>query len=186
MKSYKDCIVIGLALFAMFFGAGNLIFPPQLGVLSGDSWIEACIGFFTTDLGLSVLAIIAIAKVGGSFEHFAGKVGKSFSLVLGTFIMLAVGPLMAIPRTGAVSYEMGIAPIFDGVNQYVFTFIYFLVALLFVLNPKGVIDKIGKWLTPVLLLSLAIIIVKNIIDPIGLPVEAVKFNVFTYSFFQGY
>ena len=186
MKSYKDCVVIGLALFAMFFGAGNLIFPPQLGVLSGSSWIEACIGFFTTDLGLSVLAIVAIAKVGGSFGDFAGKVGKSFSVVLGTFIMLAVGPLMAIPRTGAVSFEMGVEPIFGGVNQYVFTFIYFLVALLFVLNPKGVIDKIGKWLTPVLLLSLAAIIVRNIVSPIGISVESSNSNVFTYAFLQGY
>lgn len=186
MKKSRDCIVIGLALFAMFFGAGNLIFPPQLGLLSGENWIEAILGFFTTDVLLSVLAIVAIAKAGGTFSHFGNKVGKTFSIVLGVFLMLAVGPLLAIPRTGAVSYEMGFAPLFGGVNQYVFTFFYFAAALFFVLNPKGIIDKIGTWLTPVLLVSLAIIIIKNIISPIGIPVEAAKDNVFTYAFLQGY
>jgi LIVCS family branched-chain amino acid:cation transporter len=186
MKKRRDSIVIGMALFAMFFGAGNLIFPPQLGLFSGDSWLEAILGFFTTDVGLSIFAIIAIAKAGGTFSHFGNKVGKGFSLVLGIFLMLTVGPLLAIPRTGAVSYEMGFAPIFGGVNQYVFTFIYFAAALFFVYNPKGILDKIGKWLTPILLISLASIIIKNIVSPMGVPAEAIKDNVYTYAFLQGF
>ncbi|MBN1111767.1 MAG: branched-chain amino acid transport system II carrier protein [Bacteroidales bacterium] len=186
MNRRRDCIVIGMALFAMFFGAGNLIFPPQLGLFSGNSWLEAILGFFTTDVVLSVFAIIAIAKAGGTFSHFGDKVGKGFSLALGIFLMLTVGPLLAIPRTGAVSYEMGFAPIFGGNNQLIFTFVYFALAFFFVYNPKGVLDKIGKWLTPTLLISLATIIIVNIISPIGTPVDAITDNVYTYAFLQGF
>lgn len=185
-KKTRDCIVIGMALFAMFFGAGNLIFPPRLGIYSGENWVEAILGFFTSDVALSIFAVIAIAKAGGTFKDFGNKAGKIFSLALGIFLMLTVGPLLAIPRTGAVSYEMGFAPLFGNVNQLVFTAVYFSAALFFVLNPKGILDKIGKWLTPVLLISLASIIIKNIISPIGEAGPALKENVYTYGFLQGF
>ena len=145
MKKLKDIVVIGVALFAMFFGAGNLIFPPQLGVVSGNMWIQAIIGFFTTAVTLSILAIIAIAKSGGTFNSFASKVGPRFSIIMGIIIMLIIGPLLAIPRTGAVSYEMGILPIFPSIPQYIFTLLYFGISLLFVINPKGIIDRIAVY-----------------------------------------
>lgn len=185
-KKNRDCVVIGMALFAMFFGAGNLIFPPRLGLYSGENWVESILGFFTSDVVLSIFAVAAIAKAGGTFKDFGNKVGKIFSLALGIFLMLTVGPLLAIPRTGAVSYEMGIAPLFGNINQVVFTAVYFAAALFFVLNPKGILDKIGKWLTPVLLISLASIIIKNIISPIGEIAPALKENIYTYGFLQGF
>ncbi|WP_164977454.1 branched-chain amino acid transport system II carrier protein [Ancylomarina salipaludis] len=186
MKKLKDVMVIGVALFAMFFGAGNLIFPPQLGVLSGDSWLQAIMGFFTTDVSLSILAIIAIAKSGGTFNSFASKVGTKFSIIMGIIIMLIIGPLLALPRTGAVSYEMGIVPIFPGMPQYIFTLIYFGISLLFVINPKGIIDKIAVYLTPVLLIALVSIIVKNMLMPVETMAEAQLTNVYTYAFLEGY
>lgn len=186
MKKLKDIVVIGVALFAMFFGAGNLIFPPQLGVVSGDSWLQAIMGFFTTDVTLSILAIIAIAKSGGTFNSFASKVGPKFSIVMGIIIMLIIGPLLALPRTGAVSYEMGILPIFPGIPQYIFTLIYFGISLLFVINPKGIIDKIAVYLTPVLLIALISIIVKNMLMPVDSMPPARLTNVYTYAFLEGY
>ncbi|MCZ4695050.1 branched-chain amino acid transport system II carrier protein [Ancylomarina euxinus] len=186
MKKFKDIVVIGVALFAMFFGAGNLIFPPQLGVLSGDSWLQAIMGFFTTDVSLSILAIIAIAKSGGTFNSFASKVGPKFSIVMGIIIMLIIGPLLALPRTGAVSYEMGILPIFPGIPQYIFTLVYFGISLLFVINPKGIIDKIAVYLTPILLIALVSIIVKNILMPDNIMPAAKLTNVYTYAFLEGY
>lgn len=186
MKKLKDIVVIGVALFAMFFGAGNLIFPPQLGVISAESWTQAIMGFFTTDVSLSILAIIAIAKSGGTFHSFASKVGPKFSIVMGIIIMLIIGPLLALPRTGAVSYEMGILPLFSGIPQYIFTFIYFGVSLLFVINPKGIIDKIALYLTPVLLIALVSIIVKNILMPNTIIPAARLTNVYTYAFLEGY
>jgi LIVCS family branched-chain amino acid:cation transporter len=186
MKKLKDIVVIGVALFAMFFGAGNLIFPPQLGVVSGDSWLLAIMGFFTTDVSLSILAIIAIAKSGGTFNSFASKVGPKFSIVMGIIIMLIIGPLLALPRTGAVSYEMGILPLFPGIHQYAFTFIYFGISLLFVINPKGIIDKIALYLTPVLLIALISIILKNMLMPDTIIPTARLTNVYTYAFLEGY
>lgn len=186
MKKLKDIVVIGVALFAMFFGAGNLIFPPQLGVVSGDSWLQAILGFFTTDVSLSILAIIAIAKSGGTFNSFASKVGPKFSIIMGIIIMLIIGPLLALPRTGAVSYEMGILPILPGIPQYIFTLIYFGTSLLFVINPKGVIDKIAVYLTPILLLALVSIIVKNMLMPDVTIAAARITNVYTYAFLEGY
>ena len=186
MKKLKDIVVIGIALFAMFFGAGNLIFPPQLGVVSGASWVQAIMGFFTTDVSLSILAIIAIAKSGGTFNSFASKVGPKFSVVMGIIIMLLIGPLLALPRTGAVSFEMGILPIFPSIPQSLFTLVYFGIALLFVINPKGIIDKIAVYLTPILLISLVSIIVKNMIMPDTAMPESGISNVYTYAFLEGY
>ncbi len=186
MKKFKDIVVIGVALFAMFFGAGNLIFPPQLGVVSGDSWLQAIMGFFTTDVSLSILAIIAIAKSGGTFDSFASKVGPKFSIIMGIIIMLIIGPLLALPRTGAVSYEMGILPIFPNIPQYLFTLVYFGISLLFVINPKGIIDKIAVYLTPILLIALVSIIVKNMLMPSDTMATARLSNVYTYAFLEGY
>jgi LIVCS family branched-chain amino acid:cation transporter len=186
MKKSRDVLVIGLALFAMFFGAGNLIFPPQLGVMSGDQWWLGILGFFSTDVGLSILGVIAVAKAGGDFNAFAQKAGNRFSKVMGAVVMLCIGPLLAIPRTGAVSFEMGMVPLYSEIPQVLFTGFYFGSAMLFVLNPKGIVDKVGKWLTPVLLLSLLGIIVKNILSPAGIPGNAEVGNVYSYAFLQGY
>jgi len=186
MKKLKDIIVIGVALFAMFFGAGNLIFPPQLGVVSGDSWIQAIMGFFTTDVSLSVLAIIAVAKSGGSFYSFSSKVSPKFSIVMGIILMLILGPLLALPRTGAVSFEMGIIPLFPGISQFAFTLVYFGFALLFVINPKGIIDKVAVYLTPILLIALISIIVKNMLmSGTDFPPTKIS-NVYAYAFLEGY
>lgn len=186
MKQMKDVMVMGLALFAMFFGAGNLIFPPKLGLVSGEQWWQSLAGFLTTDVGLSILAIIGVARAGGSLNAFAGKVGRRFSLILGAVLMLAIGPLLAVPRTGAVSYEMGFLPLFPATNELVFALIYFGLALVFVLDPKGVMDKIGKWITPILLLALFSIIVLNFLGPaVSIPPATIE-RVYSNGFLEGY
>lgn len=87
-KETKDFIVVGAALFAMFFGAGNLIFPPALGMLSGDQWLLTILGFALTGVGLPILGVITIAKVGGSLKDFAGRVSPTFAKILGAVIVL--------------------------------------------------------------------------------------------------
>lgn len=186
MKQFKDVLVIGLALFAMFFGAGNLIFPPYIGILSGSKWFMSLLGFLLTGIGLPLIGIIVMSKNDGKFENFAGKVGSSFSKVLGVVIMLAIGPLLAIPRTGATTYEMAIKPLFPHVSPVIVTTIYFAINLYLVINPSSVVDKIGKVLTPVLLAMLSIIIVKGIITPIGQPISTDIVNPFSKAFAEGY
>ncbi|MBI9035685.1 MAG: branched-chain amino acid transport system II carrier protein [Bacteroidales bacterium] len=182
----KDVIVVGLALFAIFFGAGNLIFPPLLGLISGDDWLVGTLGFLLSDTTLALLGIIAVAIVPGGFDGLGNKVGPVFSKVLGVTIMLTLGPLLALPRTGAVTHEMGILPLLSSAPLWLVTGLYFLGSMVFVFDQKGVMDKIGKWLTPALLLSLLAIIVAGIFFPISDPLPASIPSVFGNGFISGY
>lgn len=182
----KDFIVVGAALFAMFFGAGNLIFPSALGLLAGDNWLLSMFGFLLTGVGLPILGIITVSKAGGTINDLAEKVSPIFSKVLGTIIILAIGPLLAIPRTGATVYEIGIKPIFSGINPLIVSIIYFSITLFFVIKPSGIIDKIGKILTPILLFVISSIILKGIFYPIGTPINTGITGSFSKGFINGY
>ncbi len=182
----KDVIVVGLALFAIFFGAGNLIFPPLLGLMSGENWLAGTIGFLLSDTTLALLGIVAVAIVPGGFDGLGNKVGPIFSKILGATIMLTLGPLLALPRTGAVTHEMGILPLISSVPLWITTGIYFIGSMLFVFDERGVMDKIGKWLTPALLLSLLAIIITGIISPIASVEAATVQSVFGTGFIDGY
>lgn len=185
-RKNKDALVVGLALFAMFFGAGNLIFPPYLGLQSGKAWPIAMLGFFLTGIGMPLLGIMAILKSGGNIHKLCNKVSPSFSKILGTIIVCCIGPFLAIPRTGATTFEMGIKPLFPGVNTILFSIIYFSITLFFVIKPSKVIDNIGKILTPILLIILSIIIVKGIKSPIAVPSKPFTYNSFSNGFIDGY
>ncbi|TYP47015.1 branched-subunit amino acid transport protein [Thermosediminibacter litoriperuensis] len=130
-KKLNDVVVIGFALFAMFFGAGNLIFPPYIGYQLSSKWFLGILGFILTGIGLPLLGIIAMAQNEGNFENFAGKVGKPFAKGLYFFIVLCIGPLLAIPRTGATTYEMGIAPIMPDFNILLASLIFFAINIYF-------------------------------------------------------
>lgn len=185
-KSTKDAFVIGLALFAMFFGSGNLIFPPYLGKLVGSNYPIAILGFIITGVGLPLLGILSCAKVNGTFKDIAAPVGKAFAITVTTAIILAIGPMIAIPRTAATTYELSIHPFFPGINITTAIIAYFLINLAFVLRPSSIIDTIGKFLTPALLILLLTIIIKGIVMPMG-PVVSTSFeNVFSNSFLEGY
>ncbi|MFA8449572.1 MAG: branched-chain amino acid transport system II carrier protein [Bacteroidales bacterium] len=186
MKTLKDIWVVGIALFAMIFGAGNLIFPPKLGAMVGQDWPTGIAGFFSTDVGLSLLAIIAAAIAGGSFSSLGNKVHPWFSKVLGIIIVLAVGPLLALPRTGAVTHEMGISPLFPSVSPLVTSILYFGAVIVFVINPGSVVDKIGKILTPFLLLTLFIIIIKGVFFPFSEVSNKGVEHPFGLAFTEGY
>ncbi|MBK5241778.1 branched-chain amino acid transport system II carrier protein [Clostridium sp.] len=166
-NSTKHSIIIGFALFAMFFGAGNLIFPPLLGKAAGSAFFLSIIGFLITGVGLPLAGVIACAKINGTYDKMANRVGKKFAIITGIALILVIGPLFAIPRTAATTFELGIHPIFPSVSQNIVVIFYFAITLAFALNPSSIIDNIGKILTPTLLLMLAIIIFKGIIDPIG-------------------
>ena len=185
-KKRNDALILGAALFSMFFGAGNLIFPPFLGLISGDKWNWAMVGFLLTGIGLPLLGIIASAKVGGGVDKLGKKVSPIFSKFLGITVVLAIGPLLAIPRTGATAFEMGILPMFPNANPIVFSVIYFGITLALVIKPTNVIDKIGKILTPALLILLALLIIRGIVYPMGEPIEEDIVKPFSDGFTQGY
>ena len=185
----KDVILTGFALFAMLFGAGNLIFPPMVGYVVGDQWISAAAGFFITGIGFPLLAILSSALAGKELDDFADKVSPLFSKIFNVVLILAIGPFLAIPRTGATAFELMLLPHVDGNNgmyKYVFLACYFIIVFLFSIKANAVIERIGKILTPILLIILAVIVVKGVFFPIGEPLAKDISNTFRYGFYNGY
>lgn len=186
MKKYKDIIIIAFAVFSMFFGAGNLIFPPYIGMTSGKGWIISFLGFVFSDVGIILLAISAVAKA-GSFQAVLGKAGKRFGLTLEIIIMLCLGPILIVPRTAATTFEMSVQPLFSSVNPIIFSILFFALTLVLTIKSTKVIDILGKFLTPVLLISLAYLIIKGISSPIGdLNTNIDSENLFITGLTQGY
>lgn len=187
MKKKYEGFVIGFALFSMFFGAGNLIFPPSLGLISGNRWFLSMLGFLITGVGLPFLAIFALTKTKGSIYNFAGKVSKTFSIVFNSALILSIGPLLAMPRTGATTFEMGILPFFPNFNPWIFSAIFFGLTLFFAIKPSKILDRLGKFLTPVILIILAMIIAKGVFSPFGTINQATVLNSpFSKGFLEGY
>ena len=185
-KGFKDCIIVGFALFAMFFGAGNLIFPPLLGFITGSKWTVTFIAFSITGICIPILGIFAMGKAGGDVQHFAGKVHPLFADIFGTVIMLGIGPLLAIPRTAATTYEIGVLPFSTSVSPAVSSIIFFVIVLIFSIKSSKVIDTIGKYLTPILIIVLAAIIIRSFITPLGPFENPAPQNFFLKGFLEGY
>src|SRR5690606_19534676 len=106
----RDLIGLGFMTFALFLGAGNIIFPPQVGQLAGFNLWWAAFGFLLTGVGLPLLTVVALAKVGGGMPALTSPIGKAAGLILGIAVYLTIGPLFATPRTATVSFEIGIVP----------------------------------------------------------------------------
>lgn len=162
-----DVLVIGLALFSMFFGAGNIIFPPYLGMESGSQWLWGFISYYVADIGLAVVSIFAVLKYRGNVDRLMGHIGKMPGQLMLSAIILCIGPLIAVPRTGATTYEMFVTPVLGEVGALIPNFIFFGVVLLLTIRESSVIDILGKFLTPALFIGLLILIVKGIITPVG-------------------
>lgn len=193
--SFQDTLTIGLMLFSLFFGAGNLIFPPALGQAAGANLWPAIIGFLITGVGLPLLGVLAIGLSGSNdAQALARKVHPKFALILTVATNLTIGPLFALPRTGAVAYEIGMLPflpqdVSSSIGLFIYTIAFFGVTYWLALNPGKMVDRVGKLLTPVLLLTLAILLVKTFISPLGLPqapTGAYQSSAFFEGFKEGY
>lgn len=183
----REVVITGFALFAMFFGAGNLIFPPYLGSLFGTKWLAAMLGFGITGIGLPLLGVIVMSHYDGSFEKFADKGGKLFGILLGTLVVLCIGPLLAIPRTGATTFEVAVKPFFPNINSYIPIIGFFALTYYFSIKQSSVIDIIGKILTPGLLILLLFIIISGIVNPIGALLDPeISDSAFASCFIEGY
>lgn len=165
-KLVTDSIVVGFALFAMFFGAGNVVFPPYIGMHAGEQWANGFLFYFIADIGLALVAMFAILHAGGA-DNITGRIGHVASKVLMCAVILCIGPMVAIPRTAATTLEMSVTPFFSGISPVVFSIIFFAVILLLSIKQSAVIDIVGKILTPALLIGLLVLIVKGFVSPIG-------------------
>lgn len=156
MKLHKNQIlVVSFMLFSLFFGAGNLIFPPFLGQNAGSHTPGALLGFFITAVILPVLGVVVVAKFNG-LDSLAQNVNKQFSIVFTILIYLSIGPGLGIPRAASVPFEMAIAPYLpDGASfsgfMFLYSLIFFLIAGWLCLTPQKLLNRVGHFLTPSLL-----------------------------------
>ncbi len=166
----KAVVVASLMLFSMFFGAGNLIFPPMLGQESGSSYLPAILGFLSTGVLLPVIAIIAVVVSGNDVRDMARRGGRVFGLAFPVLAYLSIGAFYALPRTGAVSYSTAVGE--DSVlYSGIFNLVFFGVALALSWDPNGVVNKLGRWLTPALLVLILLLVVLSLGMLTGTPGE---------------
>lgn len=159
-------------MFSIFFGAGNLIFPPALGQEAGNNFVPAIIGFLLTGVGMPLLGVVAIALKGGKYTEFIERyVHPKFAFCLLGVLYLTIGPLFAIPRTGAVSFEIGIRPFLGTdtmlMGQGIYTAAFFILTYFLALNPSKMVARVGDILTPALLLFLVVLFAKSFVSPLG-------------------
>ncbi|MFT4445120.1 branched-chain amino acid transport system II carrier protein [Parvimonas sp. G1967] len=164
-KEVNIIFVIGFSLFAMFFGAGNLIFPTYLGYTSGSYWLIAFILYMAADGLLAMISLYCVFSSGGITE-FVKPLGKYLGTIVLVCISLCIGPLVAIPRTGAITYNLGVANF--GFNSLIITTaVFFTITYFICIKSEKIVDFIGKYLTPALLIFLIIMIITGIIYPVG-------------------
>lgn len=189
----RKMLLISFMLFSLFFGAGNLIFPPFLGQNAGAHTVPAMIGFLITAVVLPVLGVVVVARFDG-LDHLAQNVGNKFSLVFTVLIYLSIGPGLGIPRAASVPFEMAVAPYLpQGTNLTVwmagYSLVFFLVALWLCLNPGKLVERVGNFLTPSLLTLLCFLFVSFLVrgqTQIAQPQTAYTDAPFLQGFSDGY
>lgn len=189
MKLFKDSALVGMALFAMFFGAGNVIFPPMIGVCAGEQWPLGLICYYMADVGLGLVAILAMLR-GQNIDRPEGimfRLGKIPGRLMMGAAILCIGPLLALPRTCAAAFEMGMAPLIGNGWLGVFSILYFLVVLALSIRETAIVDVVGRYLTPFLVVGLLAMIVAGILNPIGPEITTPQIdNLVWFSITSGY
>ncbi|GFZ32053.1 branched-chain amino acid transport system carrier protein [Clostridium zeae] len=170
--SFNQNLLIGSLLFGLFFGAGNLIFPVQMGQQAGNHAFTATIGFLITGVGLPILGIIASAlSKSESLFDMARPVSSKYSTIFTCLLYLTIGPLFAIPRTATVAFEVGIHPFISDeylkLGLIIFSFIFFAVTIYFSLKPGQILDWVGRYLTPIFLVLLSVLLIATFMNPMG-------------------
>ncbi len=158
----KKGFLIGLLLFGIFFGAGNLIFPAELGFRAGENFYPAILGFVLSGVGIAIITLVLGTMVRGGYKNeISIKVDPKFATSYLTMLYLAIGPFFAIPRTAGTSFSIGIAPVTGNgrLPLFIFSAIYFLFAYLIAINPSKLMDRVGKILTPMFAMLIVILIV---------------------------
>ena len=187
----QDILALGFMTFALFVGAGNIIFPPIVGLQAGPHVWMAALGFLVTAVGLPVVTVIALAKVGGAMDALSSPIGKVAGGVLAAVAYLAVGPLFATPRTATVSFEVGLAPLTgeSPLALFLYSLVYFLLVFWVSLYPGRLLDTVGRFLAPLKIIALAVLGIAAFALPageIGTAEPAYVAAPFSQGFINGY
>ena len=192
----KDYLLVASMLFALFFGAGNLIFPLHLGQLSGQHWLPAALGFLVTGVLLPLMSVLAIALTKSRGVYDIGlPLGPSFALVFMVLIHATIGPLFGTPRTATVSFAVGFAPLIPAKFQtpalLIFSAIFFTIAFLISYTESKIVSNLGKLLNPIFLALLFLFFTVAFLHPLGNPMKvaatsAYNNGAFINGFLEGY
>lgn len=187
MKKH-NLLAIGLMTFAMFLGAGNIIFPPFLGLEAGTQYLPAMLGFLLTAVGLPSLTLIVLGRLSSSAQ-LTQALPKPLSIAFWVLLFTAIGPAFGMPRAVTVAYEMGIKPFVEGDHLLIFSVLFVGVTLLLAFQRGKLVDYIGKVMTPLLVLMLAALAVAAIVTPLGVfntPSADYQYKAVTSGLIQGY
>lgn len=182
--SLKDVLILGFAFFATYFGAGNLIFPPQLGLNSGDAFLPGLVGLTLSGIFLPIFALIVIG-LNGDVHDITDRVGKyTYNILLAALMIVCT--FVSIPRTCATAIQLGIQGNIPEAPFIPLVVLYFVVCFFFVADKNSVMDRMGKYLTPLMVLILVVIAVLGVVNPLGTPVAAAVPQPFVNAFLGGY
>lgn len=190
--SLKERMFIGSLIFGLFFGAGNLIFPIQMGQEAGGNILNANLGFLMTGIGLPFLGIIAFGLSSTkNVTQLANRIGKKYSLVFTTVLYLVIGPFFAMPRLASTSFEIALSSNLEESNQkialLIFSSVFFLIVWFFSRKPSKILTYIGKFLTPLFLVMLFLLLVLAFTNPMGtISGSVVQVNYESNAFFKGF
>ncbi|WP_288847481.1 branched-chain amino acid transport system II carrier protein [uncultured Sneathia sp.] len=186
MRDIKKSIILGFGLFAMFFGAGNTLLPSYIGIRVGGAFPLSVLGFVLTGVGLPLLGLLVVIRNEGDYHKIFEPMGEVFFKIYLFISFLLIGPIIAMPRLAATSYEMGVLPVFPNANKLIITFVFFAICLLCSINKSKVVEIIGRYLTPLLIIMLVILIIVGIVSPKA-DTRSVEVSMpFIYSFLEGY
>ncbi|MGR2767047.1 branched-chain amino acid transport system II carrier protein [Photobacterium ganghwense] len=184
----NDIMALGLMTFAMFLGAGNIIFPPFLGLEAGEQLMPAMAGFLITAVGLPALTLIVFGRLSDS-KQLTQPLPTWLATLIWVALLTAVGPAFSMPRAVTVAYEMGIKPFFSGDHLLTFSVLFCALTLLLAFHPGKLVDYIGKIMTPLLILMLCVLAITAVVSPLAAPQAAIgKFEdlALTQGLVQGY
>jgi len=169
---FSQIFAIGFMLFAMFLGAGNVIFAPMVGQQAGSNTWIAMAGFLVTGVGLVLLAIIALTRGGGTVEKLASRVHPVFAIIFSILLFLTLGPIYVIPRTTSVVYEIAVSPLLPKSTNaalflFIFSTLFIVLTVILSWNTTKFVDRLGKIITPIFGVLLLVLIAKSVITPMG-------------------
>lgn len=179
-------IGLGFALMASYFGAGNVVIPASIGYAAGSKWGVALLGFFLSGILLPIISFLGISVRGGEIDNLMEPLGKRFSQVYFFLMMIPLMVLIGVPRMVAVSYELGFNVLIKGIPNMVYAAVFVILAYICIRNPQKALDIVGKYLTPILLVMLGIIVLRVILFPISQPRDLGVTNVLGSSMLTGY
>jgi branched-chain amino acid:cation transporter, LIVCS family len=190
----RETLTIGLMLFALFFGAGNLIFPPFLGQEAGANFWPAMLGFVVTGVGLPLLTVVVISMAKDGIAEIGSRVHPVFAIVFSAAVYLSIGPFFGIPRSANVAFEMSVKPFLSETGSssmilLIFTVVFFALVYWVCLNPSKMVERIGAILTPILLAAIVLLVLGSIFKlegSFGKVSEKYETAPFFTGFLEGY